>query len=75
MRVVLDLAYDGTRYRGWQKQKESSFLTVQGELEKALKIILDVEQIKDNKESSFVFFEGFCFHLVGRCPGFNFCYN
>ena len=37
MRKVLGIEYKGTRYFGWQKQKK--FITVQGELEKALKQI------------------------------------
>lgn len=34
MRVLIFAAYDGTNYKGWQKQE--GFLTVQGELEKAI---------------------------------------
>ena len=41
--ICLTIAYDGTRYGGWQIQKNSK--TVQGELEKALKKILK-EKIK-----------------------------
>jgi len=36
MRYFLWLAYDGTRYNGWQAQPEQ--LTVQGEIERALKV-------------------------------------
>ena len=35
MRLRLLLSYDGTRYRGWQKQKNTS-LTIQHQVEKAL---------------------------------------
>ena len=38
MRKVLGIEYKGTRYFGWQKQKK--IITVQGELEKALKKFL-----------------------------------
>lgn len=34
-RILLTIAYDGTNYNGWQKQKNGSLRTVQGELEKA----------------------------------------
>lgn len=36
MRILMTVAYDGTRYSGWQKQKMPEVCTVQGELEKAL---------------------------------------
>lgn len=36
MRILMTIAYDGTRYSGWQKQKMPEVCTVQGELEKAL---------------------------------------
>ena len=34
-KVLLTVSYDGTNYFGWQKQKDSSMPTIQGELEKA----------------------------------------
>lgn len=34
-KVLLTVAYDGTNYFGWQKQKDSIIPTIQGELEKA----------------------------------------
>lgn len=37
-RYRLDIAYDGTRYNGWQRQPNAA--TVQGELEQALQTIL-----------------------------------
>lgn len=39
MRILLTIAYDGTRYSGWQKQKSPAVLTVEGELEKALRML------------------------------------
>lgn len=36
-RILLTIAYDGTNYSGWQKQKDSSVVTVEGELTKALR--------------------------------------
>lgn len=38
-RILLTVAYDGTRYRGWQKQLSTEVITVEGELEKALRIL------------------------------------
>ena len=35
-RILLTIAYDGTRYSGWQKQKNPDVITVEGELTKAL---------------------------------------
>ena len=40
MRLRLLLSYDGTRYKGWQKQKTTS-LTIQHQLEKALSQIVN----------------------------------
>ena len=37
MRILMTIAYDGTNYSGWQKQKSPEVLTVEGELEKALR--------------------------------------
>ncbi len=37
-RIILTIEYDGTSYSGWQLQKKDK--TVQGEIERALKIIL-----------------------------------
>ncbi len=34
-RILLTIAYDGTEFNGWQKQKDGSLRTVQGEFEKA----------------------------------------
>lgn len=39
MRILFTIAYDGTRYSGWQKQKSPDVLTVEGELEKALRAL------------------------------------
>lgn len=36
-RILLTIAYDGTRYSGWQKQKNPEVITVEGELTKALR--------------------------------------
>ena len=44
MRKVLGIEYKGTRYLGWQKQKK--FITVQGELEKALKKFLSKNKVE-----------------------------
>ncbi|MFR5717726.1 MAG: hypothetical protein ACLUD9_03115 [Anaerotignum faecicola] len=33
--VLLTIAYDGTNYSGWQKQKDEAVITVEGELTKA----------------------------------------
>lgn len=41
MRYFLEIAYQGTNYAGWQKQENA--LSVQAEIEKALKIILREE--------------------------------
>lgn len=37
MRILLTVAYDGTDYSGWQKQKSPAVRTVEGELEKGLR--------------------------------------
>lgn len=36
MRILMTIAYDGTHFSGWQKQKLPEVRTVEGELEKAL---------------------------------------
>ncbi len=36
-RILLTIAYDGTKYSGWQKQKNPEVITVEGELTKALR--------------------------------------
>lgn len=36
-RILLTIAYDGTNYSGWQKQKDETVVTVEGELTKALR--------------------------------------
>lgn len=36
-RILLTIAYDGTNYSGWQKQKSPEVITVEGELTKALR--------------------------------------
>lgn len=36
-RILLTIAYDGTHYSGWQKQKNPAVVTVEGELTKALR--------------------------------------
>ncbi|KXL52338.1 tRNA pseudouridine synthase A [Anaerotignum neopropionicum] len=38
-RILLTIAYDGTRYSGWQKQLSPEVMTVEGELEKALRVL------------------------------------
>ena len=38
-RILLTIAYDGTRYSGWQKQKDEAVVTVEGELTKALRCL------------------------------------
>lgn len=40
------LQYKGTRYLGWQVQAESAGLTVQGELNRALKVVSKSEDVK-----------------------------
>lgn len=37
MRILMTIAYDGTYFSGWQKQKLPEVRTVEGELEKALR--------------------------------------
>jgi len=37
MRILLTIAYDGTNYSGWQKQKNPSVRTVEGEVTRALR--------------------------------------
>lgn len=37
MRILLTIAYDGTAYSGWQKQKSPKVRTVEGELETGLR--------------------------------------
>ena len=37
MRILMTIAYDGTNFSGWQKQKMPEVRTVEGELEKALR--------------------------------------
>ena len=37
MRIFMTIAYDGTNFSGWQKQKLPEVRTVEGELEKALR--------------------------------------
>lgn len=36
-RILLTIAYDGTNYSGWQKQKDPAVVTVEGELTKGLR--------------------------------------
>ena len=36
-RILLTIAYDGTQYSGWQKQKDETVLTVEGELTRAVR--------------------------------------
>lgn len=42
-RIRLIVAYDGTNYQGWQKQKDSSLRTIEGELNKAISDLLKKE--------------------------------
>lgn len=46
MNILLTVAYDGTRYSGFQKQKSSEVLTVEGELEKALRILFRKDDLE-----------------------------
>ncbi len=46
MRILLTIAYDGTRYSGWQKQKSPEVLTVEGELEKGLRTLFRKEDLE-----------------------------
>lgn len=39
MRILLTIAYDGTKYSGWQKQKSKDVATVEGTLEQALRVL------------------------------------
>lgn len=43
LRLRLDLAYDGTDFHGWARQKQPGLRTVQGVLEDALSMILRVD--------------------------------
>lgn len=45
-RILLTIAYDGTKYSGWQKQKDSSVVTVEGELTKALRQLFRDEKLE-----------------------------
>lgn len=42
--IKLTIEFDGTRYKGWQKQKD--VVTVQGAIEKAIKKITKEEEIE-----------------------------
>ena len=44
-RILLTIAYDGTRYSGWQKQLSPEVITVEGELEKALRILFRAPEL------------------------------
>lgn len=46
MRILLTIAYDGTRYSGWQKQKSPEVLTVEGEVERALRQLFHKEDLE-----------------------------
>lgn len=46
MRILLTIAYDGTRYSGWQKQKSPEVLTVESELEKGLRALFRKEELE-----------------------------
>lgn len=46
MRILLTIAYDGTRFSGWQKQKNPDVITVEGELEKALRKLFRNEKLE-----------------------------
>ena len=39
MRILLTIAYDGTNYSGWQKQKMPEVPTVEGKVEEALRAL------------------------------------
>ncbi|MDD4843475.1 MAG: tRNA pseudouridine(38-40) synthase TruA [Anaerotignum sp.] len=38
-RILLTIAFDGTGYSGWQKQLSPELITVEGELERALRVL------------------------------------
>ncbi|HIT87739.1 MAG TPA: tRNA pseudouridine(38-40) synthase TruA [Candidatus Coprocola pullicola] len=45
-RILLTIAYDGTEYSGWQKQKNSTVKTIEEEVEKACKKLFGVQNIE-----------------------------
>ena len=45
-RILLTIAYDGTNYSGWQKQKSAEVVTVEGELEKACRKLFHKENME-----------------------------
>lgn len=46
MRILLTIAYDGTRYSGWQKQKAKEVVTVEGTLEQGLRALFRSETLE-----------------------------
>ncbi|MBP5343027.1 tRNA pseudouridine(38-40) synthase TruA [bacterium] len=58
--VLLEIEYDGSRYSGMQKQSESNLKTIQGEIEKALKKMLnkDVQIIVSSRTDAKVHAKG-----------------
>lgn len=44
-RILLTIAYDGTKYSGWQKQLLPEVTTVEGELEKALRLLFQMPDL------------------------------
>ena len=63
MRILLTIAYDGTAYSGWQKQKSPEVRTVEGELEKGLRQLFhmsDLECIGASRTDAGV-------HALGQC--------
>lgn len=45
-RILLTIAYDGTEYCGWQKQKQNDIKTIEGTLEKACKKLFQQNDIE-----------------------------
>ncbi len=45
-RILLKIAYDGTNYFGWQKQKNTEIVTVEGELEKAFRKLFHKDDLE-----------------------------
>ncbi len=62
-KIALTISYDGTRYIGWQRQREAE--TVQGELERAISLLhkTDIEVVGSGRTDSGV-------HAVGQVAHF-----
>ncbi len=46
MKILLTIAYDGTNYSGWQKQKDPSVRTVEGVVTEALRQLLRMPELE-----------------------------